>query len=226
MRAKVRTSAESSSGGSWYWSNGMFGTLVGVPWTAKTLAGELVRLEPMTAAHEDGLWDASRDPETWRWLSVFQPTTRAEMREYVQSALANQAAGVEMPFTTIRQVDDRVLGSTRYLALRPEHRSLEIGWTWLTPEAWGTGVNVEAKLLMLGDAFERLGCLRVELKTDSRNERSRGAMAALPAQFEGVHRKQMLVRDGRRRDSAWYSIIDDEWPEVRANLLRRLGRRE
>ena len=113
-----------------------------------------------------------------------------------------------------------MLGSTRYLALRPEHRSLEIGWTWLTPEAWGTGANIEAKLLMLGDAFERLGCLRVELKTDARNERSRGAMAALPAQFEGVHRKQMLVRDGLRRDSAWYSVIDDEWPEVRANLLR------
>ena len=150
----------------------------------------------MTAAHEDGLWEASRDPETWRWLSVFQPQTREEMHDYVESALANQAAGTEMPFTTIRQEDGRVLGSTRYLALRPEHRSLEIGWTWLTPEAWGTGVNVEAKLLMLGDAFERLGCLRVELKTDARNERSRGAMAALPAQFEGVHRKQMLVRDG------------------------------
>ena len=119
------------------------------------------------------------------------------MHDYVESALANQAAGTEMPFTTIRQEDGRVLGSTRYLALRPEHRSLEIGWTWLTPEAWGTGANVEAKLLMLGDAFERLGCLRVELKTDARNERSRGAMAALPAQFEGVHRKQMLVRDGR-----------------------------
>ena len=96
------------------------------------------------------------------------------MHDYVESALALQAAGTEMPFTTIRQEDDRVLGSTRYLALRPEHRSLEIGWTWLTPEAWGTGANIEAKLLMLGDAFERLGCLRVELKTDARNERSRG----------------------------------------------------
>ena len=88
----------------------------------------------------------------------------------------------------------------------------------------GTGVNVEAKLLMLEHAFERLGCLRVELKTDARNERSRGAMAALPAQFEGVHRKHMLMRGGERRDSAWYSVLDDEWPAVRANLLRRLGR--
>ena len=193
-------------------------------WTAITLVGELVRLEPLARTHEEGLWQASRDRETWRWLSISQPETREEMHDYLEGALADQAAGTEMPFATIRQEDDRVLGSTRYLALRPEHRSLEIGWTWLVPEAWGTGANVEAKLLMLEDAFERLGCLRVELKTDARNERSRGAMAALPAQFEGVHRKQMLVRDGQRRDSAWYSVIDDEWPEVRANLLRRLGR--
>ena len=129
-----------------------------------------------------------------------------------------------MPFTTIRQDDDRVLGSTRYLALRPEHRSLEIGWTWLTPDAWGTGVNVEAKLLMLGDAFERLGCLRVELKTDARNERSRGAMAALPRSSRAFIASRCWFRDGIRRDSAWYSVIDDEWPAVRANLLRRLGR--
>ena len=193
-------------------------------WTTPILEGELVRLEPLAPGHEDGLWEASRDPRTWEWLSVFQPTTRDEMHTYVGEALANQADATEMPLVTIRRADDRVVGSTRYLALRPEHRSIEIGWTWLTPEAWGTGVNVEAKLLMLEHAFERLGCLRVELKTDARNERSRGAMAALPAQFEGVHRKSMLVRGGRRRDSAWFSIIDDEWPEVRANLLRRLGR--
>jgi RimJ/RimL family protein N-acetyltransferase len=178
----------------------------------------------MTLGHEDGLWEASRDERTWTWLSVHQPRTRAELRAYVEDALANAAAGVELPLVTVRRADGRVVGSTRYLALRPEHRSLEIGWTWLAPEAWGTGINVEAKLLMLEHAFETLGCLRVELKTDARNERSRGAMAALPAQFEGVHRKAMLVRGGQRRDSAWYSVIDDEWPDVRANLLRRLGR--
>ena len=195
-----------------------------VNWTVPVLEGELVRLEPLSPERDEGLWEASRDPRTWQWLSVEQPQTREEMRAYLDAAYANQADGTEVPLVTVRREDDRVVGSTRYLALRPEHRSLEIGWTWLTPEAWGTGANVEAKLLMLGDAFERLGCLRVELKTDARNERSRGAMAALPAQFEGVHRKQMLVRDGQRRDSAWYSVIDDEWPEVRANLLRRLGR--
>lgn len=188
------------------------------------LEGQLVRLEPIALGHEDGLWEASRDPRTWRWLSVEQPQTRAELRAYLDAALTNAADGTEMPLVTLHQADARVLGSTRFLALRPEHRSIEIGWTWLTPDAWGTGVNVEAKLLMLEHAFETLGCLRVELKTDARNERSRGAMAALPAQFEGVHRKAMLVRGGQRRDSAWYSVIDEEWPEVRANLLRRLGR--
>jgi N-acetyltransferase len=195
-----------------------------VTWTVPTLEGELVRLEPMTRAHEDGLWEASRDERTWTWLSVLQPATREEMDAYVGEALANANAGLELPLVTIRRGDSRVVGSTRFLTLRPEHRSVEIGWTWLHPDAWGTGINVEAKLLMLEHAFERLGCLRVELKTDARNERSRAAMAALPAQFEGVHRKSMLVRGGQRRDSAWYSVLDDEWPDVRANLLRRLGR--
>ncbi len=193
-------------------------------WEALTLEGELVRLEPLAAAHEDGLWEASRDPAAWTWLSILQPATRDELHRYLEDALANAAAGVELPFATIRQADGRVLGSTRFLALRPEHGSLEIGWTWLDPLAWRTGANVEAKLLMLEDAFERLGCRRVELKTDARNERSRAAMEALPARFEGIHRKHMLVRGGESRDSAWYSVLDDEWPEVRANLLRRLGR--
>jgi len=193
-------------------------------WTTPVLEGELVRLEPLGLQHEDGLWDASRDERTWRWLSIVQPQTRAELRAYLDEALANAAAGTEMPFATIRRDGGRVLGSTRFLALRPEHRSVEIGWTWLTPEAWGTGINVEAKLLMLEHAFQTFGCLRVELKTDALNDRSRGAMEALPAQFEGVHRKAMLVRGGERRDSAWYSVLDEEWPPVRENLLRRLGR--
>ena len=193
-------------------------------WTATTLTGELVRLEPLTAEHEQGLWEASRDPRTWQWLSILQPQTPAELRAYLDDALANAAAGLELPFATVSRADGRVVGSTRYLTLRPEHGSLEIGWTWLSPDAWGTGVNVEAKLLMLEDSFGRLGCRRVELKTDAQNERSRRAMEALPAQFEGVHRKHMLVRVGENRDSAWYSVVDDEWPAVRANLLRRLGR--
>ena len=160
----------------------------------------------------------------WRWLSIQQPQTPAEFHSYIEEALAQAAAGAEFPFATMRQSDDRIVGSSCFLAFRPEHGSLEIGWTWIEPSMWGTGANVEAKLLMLGDAFDRLGCRRVELKTDALNERSRAALAALPAQFEGVHRRHMLVRGGENRDSAWYSVIAEEWPEVRANLLGRLGR--
>ncbi len=183
------------------------------------LEGELVRLEPLEPAHEEGLWAASRDPATWRWLSIVQPVTREELRGWLDAALASS----DLAFATVLRESGRVVGSTRFLSLRPEHGSLEIGWTWLTPEAWGTGANIEAKLLLLTDAFERLGCRRVELKTDARNERSRGAMAALPAQFEGIHRQHMLVRGGENRDSAWYSVVDGEWHAVRANLLRRSG---
>jgi RimJ/RimL family protein N-acetyltransferase len=120
--------------------------------------------------------------------------------------------------------DCELVGHTSFLRHDPEHRTVEIGNTWLVPAAWGTGANIESKLLLLEHAFEREGLLRVEFKTDARNERSRAALAALPAQFEGVFRKHMLVRGGERRDSAWYSVIDDEWPAVKANLLRRLGR--
>ena len=107
--------------------------------------------------------------------------------------------------------------------MRPHDRVVEIGWTWLNPAAWRSGVNVEAKLLMLGHAFEPLGCVRVELKTDARNERSRAAMEALPAQFEGILRKHMIVPGVGQRDSAYFSVIDSEWPQVKANLRRRLG---
>ena len=192
-------------------------------WTGIRLEGRRVVLEPLSEAHEDGLWAASRAPETWRWLSVLQPETRAEFRAYLDQALAAAADGSEIPFATL--LDGRVVGSTRYLALAPEFRRLEIGWTWLHPSVWGSGVNVEAKLLQLADAFDRLGCRRVELKTDALNERSRAAMAALPAEFEGVFRKHMLVRGDENRDSAWYAVVDDDWREVRSNLERRLGAR-
>ena len=190
------------------------------PWKAPTLEGRLVRLEPLDARHVEGLWEASRDSRTWRWLSVVQPSTRGELDDWVASALAAARAGTEIPLVTLHE--KRVVGSTRFLALRPEHGSLEIGWTWLHPSAWGTGVNVEAKLLMLRHAFEAWNCRRVELKTDALNERSRGAMEAMGARFEGIHLKHMLVRDGENRDSAWYSVTDDEWPSVGDGLTSRL----
>jgi len=171
--------------------------------------------------HDEGLWLASRDPQTWRWLNISQPQSRAEWSAYVEQALAASAAGVEIPLATV--CCKEVVGSTRFLALRPEHRSVEIGWTWLHPSAWRTGANVEAKLLQLRHAFEVWDCRRVELKTDALNERSRRALEALGATFEGIHRKHMLVRDGENRDSAWYSVTDDEWPTVRAHLEARLA---
>ena len=194
-------------------------------WSAPVLEGGLVRLEPLSTEHEDGLWEAARDPLTWRWLPIVQPQSRDEWHAWTGAALAAAAAGTELPFTTVSQETGAVLGSTRFLALRPEHRSVEIGWTWLHPAAWGTGANVEAKLLQLTHAFETWGCRRVELKTDALNERARGALEALGLAFEGIHRKHMLVRDGENRDSAWYSVVDDGWPAVRAHLEQRLASR-
>lgn len=185
-----------------------------------TLEGRIVRLEPLTREHEEGLWLASRDARTWTWLNVLQPRTREEWHAFVQAALDAEAAGTELPLVTVHDGD--VVGSTRFLALRPEHRSVEIGWTWLHPSAWGTGANIEAKLLQLHHAFESWSCRRVEFKTDAQNERSRGALTALGATFEGIHRKHMLVRGGENRDSAWFSITDDDWPPVRALLEARL----
>ncbi len=185
------------------------------------LEGEIIALEPLEARHEEGLWAAAQHPEIWRWLAPI-----GESREYFSAwfatSLADAQAGHESVFATIDRRGGKPIGSTRYMSLREVHRGLEIGWTWLVPSAWRTGANVEAKLLMLEHAFERLGCMRVELKTDSRNERSRAALAALPAQFEGVLRQHMIMPGIGRRDSAYYSVIDDDWPQVRANLERRL----
>jgi N-acetyltransferase len=131
---------------------------------------------------------------------------------------------VECAFATVDTASGKAIGSSRYLSLSEPDLKVEIGWTWLTPAAWRGGANVEAKLLMLTHAFEELGYRRAEFKTDARNERSRGAIAALPAQFEGIFRKHKIIRGVGQRDSAYYSVIDDEWPAVKANLERRLGR--
>jgi len=181
-----------------------------------------VRLEPLSAAHDDGLWDASRAPEIWAWVAE-QPATRASFQAYLDTARDASAAGTEFAFTTVDAQDGRPIGMTRYMALRPADRGVEIGWTWLAPAAWKTGANVEAKLLQLGYAFETLDCMRVELKTHAGNERSRGAMERLGATFEGIHRKHRLIPGIGVRDTAWYSVLDDEWPRVREGLQARLG---
>ena len=144
---------------------------------ASVLEGKIVRLEPLARRHEKGLFEAARDERVWRWMPYDAGGSRERFHAWLEDALAASAAGTEAAFATVDAATGEPVGSTRYLALRPEHRGLEIGWTWLAPAHWQTGANVEAKLLMLEHAFERLGCLRVEFKTDSRNERSRAAKA-------------------------------------------------
>ena len=187
------------------------------------LEGELVALEPLEDRHADDLWAAAQAPEIWRWLAHVG-SSREYFDRWFELSIGAHREGREGVFATRDRRSGELVGSTRYLAVRPADRALEIGWTWLNPSAWRRGINVEQKLLLLGHAFERLECVRVELKTDARNERSRAAMAALPAQFEGVMRNHMIVPDVGQRDSAYYSVIDSEWPAVRANLERRLGR--
>ncbi len=190
---------------------------------ATRLEGDLVVLEPLEEAHADGLWEAARAPEIWQWLARVG-SSREYFDFWMEISLTAAREGREGVFATRRKSDGRLVGSSRYLNVRPPDRVVEIGWTWLEPGAWRSGINVEAKLLMFGYAFEQLDCVRVELKTDARNTRSRAAMEALPAQFEGILRKHMIVPDVGVRDSAYFSVIDEEWPAVRANLEARLSR--
>ena len=187
------------------------------------LEGRLIRLEPLAAEHEQPLREAAADGVVWRWMQV-DGSTADGFDRWFGNAVRTAADGTEAPFVTVDRMSGRVLGSTRFMTLRPEHRGVEIGNTWLARDAWNGGANVEAKLLMLGHAFERCGCMRVEFKTDARNVESRRALEALPAELEGIFRKHMLIHAGIR-DSAYYAIVDDDWPEVRANLERRLASR-
>jgi N-acetyltransferase len=193
---------------------------------AARLPGKLVTVEPLDRSHEAGLFRAAQDMD-WSLMPVNPSADKEQFHAWLDEALGHGARGEHVPFAVLDATTLTPLGSTRFLSLRPEHRGLEIGWTWLTRSAWSTGANVEAKLLLLTHAFENLGCMRVEFKTDALNERSRRALAALPAQFEGVFRKHMLAgNDGTRlRDSAWFAIVDDDWPQVKANLERRLRSR-
>jgi RimJ/RimL family protein N-acetyltransferase len=189
-----------------------------------TLEGGLVRMEPIDQRHREGLHDALADAEVWRWVKIDASADRAAFDRWFDQALALTAERREFAFVTVERESGRPLGSSRYLAFRPDDRGLEIGWTLVSPAAWGGGVNSEAKLLMIDHAFEQLGCARVEFKTDARNERARAALAALPSRFEGIFRKHMLMYGGRWRDSAWYAITDEDWPDARRKLQARIER--
>lgn len=182
-----------------------------------TLEGVHVRLEPLSREHLDGMVAAGSFDEIWTWISV-RPAGRAGFERWIDDALAARDAGSELPFTTFDRASGEIVGGTRYLNIAPESRRLEIGWTWITPPMQRTYVNTEAKYLQLRHCFEELGCRRVELKTDWRNEKSRNAMLRIGARFEGIARKQMVTFDGTNRDNAWFAIVDDDWPAVKARL--------
>ena len=186
------------------------------------LEGSIVVLEPLTEENAEELWEPAQPAEIWDWLANLNQRDRFD--RWLELTFEATRSGSEGPFLTRERASGRAIGSSRYLNVRPQDRVVEIGWTWLTPGAWRTGANVEAKLLMLERAFEKLDCVRVEFKTDARNERSRAALAAIPAQFEGVLRNHMIVPDVGQRDSAYYSVIAEEWPAVRESLRGRVER--
>jgi RimJ/RimL family protein N-acetyltransferase len=186
-----------------------------------TLEGARIRLEPLTEAHHADLSAVGLDDDIWRW-SPKPVRTRGEMALYIAVALAEQAAGRALPFAVIDKATGRAIGSTRYGAIERAHRRLEIGWTWLARPSQRTAANTEAKYLLLRHAFETLGCIRVELKTDALNERSRAAIRRIGGREEGTLRNHMITAGGRVRDTVYYSILDREWPAVKRELEHRL----
>ncbi len=188
-----------------------------------TLQGEYVRLEPLKMEHFDALWSIGQDPDLWK-LSPYQINSGEKMHIYMRAALDGQELGIALPFVTIEQASDQVVGSTRFANIDAPNHRVEIGWTWIGKPWQRTPVNTEAKFLMLQHAFEIWKCIRVEFKTDALNTRSRAAIARLGAKEEGTFRHHMITEDGRLRDSVYFSIINDEWPEVKARLQTLLAK--
>lgn len=193
------------------------------PPTPVSLRGQHVHLAPLGPEHVDSLADAvAGDPEVWRWLSA-SPRGRAGVAGVVDAALAEQRAGTRLPFAVLAADSGRAVGSTSFLDIDPADRRIEVGWTFLARSVWRTAVNTEAKLLLLGHAFDDLGYERVAFKTHHRNERSQAALARMGAVREGVLRHHVLHRDGTWRDSVYFSVLAGEWPEVRERLAARLA---
>ena len=185
------------------------------------LEGRHVRLEPLVVEHTAGLAEVGLDDDLWKWIPI-PVRTPEEMSAYVQTALNEQASGSALPFALIDKTTDRTIGCTRYANIDRVHRRLEIGWTWVAREWQRTAINTEAKYLLLRHAFETLKCMRVELKTDSLNARSRAAILRIGAREEGTFRNHMITASDRIRHTVYFSIIDSEWPNVKATLEARL----
>jgi RimJ/RimL family protein N-acetyltransferase len=191
--------------------------------TPVTLEGRHVRLVPLTLEHVPALWEAGNDPDLWRW-TISQPASEDDMRRYVEAALARRAAGAALPFATLEAASGRVIGSTRYHNWEPPHPRVEIGYTFVARPWQRTPANTEAKYLMLRHAFETLGLVRVELRTNALNARSRAAIARIGGVEEGTLRRHMLSDAGTLRDTVYFSILDDEWPRVKRRLEETLAR--
>jgi RimJ/RimL family protein N-acetyltransferase len=186
-----------------------------------TLEGQLVRLEPLSLDHLDALADVAFEGNLWRWTAV-QPSNRDELRAWVEAAVRTREAGTEMAFATVDRATGKAIGSTRFMSIVPEHRRLEIGWTWVA-QAWQRrGANREAKYLQLRHAFEDLGANRVEFKTDSLNERANPALLGIGASFEGTFRNHMIMPGNRLRHSNYYSVAVEDWPRVKEQLESRI----
>src|ERR1700687_3379895 len=186
------------------------------------LEGEHVRLEALAKAHLAGLAEAGLDEELWRWIPV-PVRTVGEMAAYVETGHGEQERGVSLPFAIVEKATGRAIGSTRYGNIDRTHHRVEIGWTWVAREWQRSAVNTEAKYLLLRHAFETLGCMRVELKTDSLNERSRAAILRIGAREEGIFRNHMITASGRIRHTVYFSIVDARWPRVKSRLESRLS---
>lgn len=189
--------------------------------TPVVLEGRHVRLEPLSPAHEEPLIAAAGDGELWNSTVTIVPD-RAGMAAYISAALSGQARGLELPFAIIQKSSGRVVGSTRFYSIERDHRRVEVGYTWLAASAQRTQVNTEAKLLLLTHAFESWRCIRVAFVTDALNQQSRAAILRLGAMQEGILRNHMVMPGGRYRDSVCFSIIESEWPGIKARLEAKL----
>jgi RimJ/RimL family protein N-acetyltransferase len=189
---------------------------------AVTLEGRVVRIEPLTRAHHHRLCEVGLDEELWKWIPV-PVRTADEMAAYLEKALDEQERGISLPFAIVDKASGRIIGSTRYMNIEREHRRLEIGCTWVGRAWQRSAVNTEAKYLLLRHAFDTLGCMRVELKTDSLNEKSRAAIQRVGAKEEGIFRNHMITASGRIRHTVYYSIVEVEWPGVRARLEQKMA---
>lgn len=194
--------------------------------TPVILEGKYARLEPLTLAHADDLFRAAQDEEIWRYMPAPTPSAVDDVRAWMQAALDLQARGAALPFAIVDRASERAIGSTRYLDISANDRHVEIGWTWLAKDFWRTPINTECKYMLLKHAFETLGCIRVQLKTDSRNERSQRAIERIGAVREGVLRRVVVMYNGYQRSSVFYSILDDEWDAVKKRLEEKMNASE